>query len=84
MIKRLLQYKAKHVSVILQGNKYSSRAVIRPKLGSGFLHKVSNEYPLEPHFYIVKLGFAGVYLILLKHTLWVLVRTASAYPQCMF
>ena len=37
--------------------------------------------PLEPHFYIVKLGFTGVYIIFLisaqKHTLWVLVRTAS-------
>ena len=38
--------------------------------------------PLEPHFYIVKLGFTGVYIIFfyfcLKHRLWVLVRTASA------
>ena len=37
---------------------------------------------LEPHFYIVKLGFTGVYIIFLisaqKHRLWVLVRTASA------
>ena len=37
--------------------------------------------PLKPHFYIVKLGFTGVYIILLisaqKHRLWVLVRTAS-------
>ena len=36
---------------------------------------------LKPHFYIVKLGFTGVYLIFLisaqKHRLWVLVRTAS-------
>ena len=24
-----------------------------------------NVYPLEPHFYIVKLGFAGVYLFFL-------------------
>ena len=24
-----------------------------------------NEYPLKPHFYIVKLGFVGVYLFLL-------------------
>ena len=40
--------------------------------------------PLEPHFYIVKLGFTGVYIIFLvsaqKHRLWVLVRTASPYP----
>ena len=37
--------------------------------------------PLKPHFYIVKLGFTGVYIIFLifaqKHRLWVLVRTAS-------
>ena len=37
--------------------------------------------PLKPHFYIVKLGFAGVYIIFLisarKHRLWVFVRTAS-------
>ena len=37
--------------------------------------------PLKPHFNIVKLGFTGVYIILLisaqKHRLWVLVRTAS-------
>ena len=24
-----------------------------------------NEYPLKPHFYIAKLGYAGVYLIFL-------------------
>ena len=38
--------------------------------------------PLKPHFYIVKLGFTGVYIIFLisalKHKLWVLVRTASS------
>ena len=37
--------------------------------------------PLKPHFYIVKLGFTGVYIIFLisaqKSRLWVLVRTAS-------
>ena len=36
--------------------------------------------PLKPHFYIVKLGFKGVYIIFLisalKHRLWVLIRTA--------
>ena len=40
-----------------------------------------NSDPLKPHFYIVKLGFTGVYIIFLifaqKHRLWVLVRTAS-------
>ena len=38
--------------------------------------------PLKPHFYIVKLGFIGVYVIFLisaqKHRLWVFVRTAPA------
>ena len=37
--------------------------------------------PLKPHFYIVKLGFIGVYIIFLisakKHGLWVLVRTEA-------
>ena len=37
--------------------------------------------PLKLHFYIVKLGFTGVYIIFLisaqKHRLWVLIRTAS-------
>ena len=49
--------------------------------------------PLKPHFYVVKLGFTGVYTISLisaqKHRLWVLVRTASQgssneYLQSMF
>ena len=37
--------------------------------------------PLRPHFYIVKLGFIGVYINFSysaqKHRLWVLVRTTS-------
>ena len=41
-----------------------------------------NEYPLKPHVYIAKLGFAvGIPIFLIfapKHRLWVLVRTASA------
>ena len=41
---------------------------------------------LKPHFYIVKLGFTGVYIIFLisvqKHRLWVFVRTASAHNLC--
>ena len=43
--------------------------------------RLYNFDPLKPHFYIVKLGFTGVYIIFLifaqKHILWVLVRTAS-------
>ena len=41
-----------------------------------------NVDPLKPYFYIVKLGFTGVHIIFLillkKHRLWVLVRTASS------
>ena len=37
--------------------------------------------PLKPHFYTVKLGFTGVYIISFisaqKHRFWVLFRTAS-------
>ena len=40
-----------------------------------------NVNPLKPHFYIVKLGFTVVYIIVhisdQKHRLWVLVRTVS-------
>ena len=42
--------------------------------------RLYNFYPLKPHFYTVKRGFTGVYIIFLisaqKHRLWVLVRTA--------
>ena len=38
--------------------------------------------PFKPHFYIVKLGFTGIYTIFLisppTHRLWVFVRTASS------
>ena len=44
--------------------------------------RLYNVDPLQPHFYIAKLGFTGVYINFLisaqKHKLWVLVRTASA------
>ena len=43
--------------------------------------RLCNFDPRKPHFYIVKLGFTGVYIIFpisaQKHRLWVLVRTAS-------
>ena len=42
--------------------------------------RLYNFDPLKPHFYIVKLGFTGVYVIFLisaqKYRLWVPVRTA--------
>ena len=49
--------------------------------------------PLKPHFYIVKLGFTGVYIIFLisaqKHGLWYLLEPprrggSNEYPQSMF
>ena len=52
-----------------------------------------NIYPLEPHFYIAKLGYAGVYLLFLfllqnihcGYTLEPPRRGGSnVYPQCMF
>ena len=52
----------------------------------GFITKIClyNFDPLKPDFYIVKLGFTGVYIFFVisaqKHRLWVLVRTAS--PRC--
>ena len=43
--------------------------------------RLYNFDPLKPHFYKVKLGFTGLYIIFSyfakKHRLWVLVRTAS-------
>ena len=44
--------------------------------------------PLKPHFYIVKLGFIGVYIIFLisaqTHRLWVLRGGSNEYPLSMF
>ena len=44
--------------------------------------------PLKPHFYIVKLGFTGVYIFVLisaqKHKLWVIFRTSSASGSNMY
>ena len=52
---------------------YMGKAIMKTRL--------YNIDPLKPHFYIVKLGFTGVYIIFLisaqKHRLWILVRTAS-------
>ena len=56
----------------------------------GYIRKtyLYNFDPLKPHFYIVKLGFIGLYIIFLisaqKHRLWVLVRTASSTHNLYF
>ena len=39
-----------------------------------------NVYPLEPHFYIAKLGYARVYLFFL----FLLRGGSNVYPQSMF
>ena len=50
--------------------------------------RLYNFDPLKPHFYIVKLGFTGVYIIFLisaqKHRLWVLDEAVltSIYNLC--
>ena len=45
-------------------------------------HKTSpcNEHPLTPHFYIVKLGFTGVYFFFL----FLFQNIDCGYPQSMF
>ena len=64
--------------------RVSTVTVNRPLSEIIFITKtyLYNFDPLKPHFYTVKLGFTGVYVIFLisaqKHRLWVLVRTASA------
>ena len=59
----------KHYSVLRQ------YYILRPRITKICLY---NFDPLKPHFYIVKLGYTGVYIIFLifaqKHRLWVLVR----------
>ena len=51
-----------------------------PKQNPSRKHAYIMLTPLNHHFYIVKMGFTGVYIIVLisaqKHRLWVLVRTA--------
>ena len=50
---------------------------------SGGLHPC-NGYPLKPHFYAAKLGYAApIFLIFAsKLRLWVLVRTGEAVLMC--
>ena len=95
----LFSAKNKKNNVNLSSAEYTCRVVnvktdrnIPPKKNT--CHNITktrlyNFYPLKPHFYIVKLGFTGVYIIFLisaqKHRLWVFVRTASqSNPQSMF
>ena len=49
--------------------QYKRENVIKQIMSEIFLHIMKtcpcNVYPLEPHFYIAKLGYAGVYLFFL-------------------
>ena len=60
-----------------------SYAQFNPTCKSSVIMKTRlyNFDPLKPHFFIVKVGFTGVYIIFVvaaqKHRLWVFVRTTS-------
>ena len=70
-------YEPPNVQVLSESNR---QMVLLPKKVTTKT-RLYNFDPLKPHFYIVKLGFTGVYIIFLillnEHRLWVLVRTAS-------
>ena len=65
-------------NINLSSAEYAHR-VLKVTITKTYLY---NFDPFQPHFYVVKLGFTGVYIIFLisaqKHRLWVLFRTASA------
>ena len=67
-----------NIQVLENAQRRASRLIPELRITKTCLY---NFDPLKPHFYIVKLGFTGVYIIFLisaqKHRLWVLVRTAS-------
>ena len=71
------------VCVFLFGFQFTKPHLKREELVPEDITKtyLYNFDPLKPHFYIVELGFTGVYIIfrisVQKHRLWVLVRTAS-------
>ena len=83
----LLQKEKAEWKLEIETSKQDNEDLIRCLTGTLFLFTVItktylyNYDPTKPHFYIVKLGFTGVYIIFLisaqKHRLWVLVRTAS-------
>ena len=70
-----------YVNTFKPGVQYITKTCLYNVSLSMFLsrNKKDNYYPCKPHFYIVKVGFTGVYIIFLisahKHRLWVLVRT---------
>ena len=71
----------------------SSTVYIYSKLRFITKTRLYNFDPLKPHFYIVKLGFTGVYIIFFisaqKHRLWYSLEPprgggSNEYPQSMF
>ena len=91
------RYSLEVLNVYLQGMFWgkNNKLILNYYLSSGAITKTCLYYfdPLKPHFYTVKLGFTGVYVIFLifarKHRLVVLIRTAllsssNEYPQSMF
>ena len=86
------EFSQRRVKVMENGNTFRGGNSVK-KIFAFLIMKtyLYNFDPLKPHFYIVKLGFTGVYIIFLisaqKHRLWVLIRTAlgsNEYPQSMF
>ena len=72
--------KAKNIRWRITAKIYSLNAITKTYL--------YNFDPLKPHFYIVKLGFTGVYIIFLisaqKLRLWYSLGGTNEYPQPMF
>ena len=84
-----LQYKHKYMTEI---TIYNVQSAIIPKVGITKTY-LYNFDPLRPHFYIVKLGFTGVYIIFLisaqKIDCWYSLEPprwggSNEYPQSMF
>ena len=83
------------MSFTLQYHAYLHILTEKCKETKGHITKTClyNIDPLKPHFYIVKLGFTGVYIIFLisaqKHRLWYSLEPprrggSNEYPQSMF
>ena len=68
-----ISYASKQMVLIAQEGKFLMSSLIMKT----YLYNVD---PLKPHFYMVRLGFTGIYIIFLisaqKQRLWVLIRTA--------
>ena len=87
----------KYVLLLLQGKQsFQTRYNYKTEFCKIIIITKTSLYnldPLKPHFYIVKLGFTGVYIIFLisaqKHRLWYSLEPprrggSKEYPQSMF